>query len=72
MFLSFLQKSFFPRKKNPGLFQTIVIDLGAIMLWRGVWGLLDVFIFPENQALSFAISSILGIILLISIRKFYS
>jgi hypothetical protein len=42
------------------------------MLWRGVWGLLDVFIFPENQALSFAISSILGIILLISIRKYYS
>jgi len=44
----------------------IIIDiLGAIAVWWGTWGLLDVFIFPGNQILSYLISIALGFLLLL-------
>jgi hypothetical protein len=44
----------------------IIIDfLGIIIVWRGIWGLLDLFIFPENQLLSYLTSIVLGFILLL-------
>ncbi len=44
----------------------IIIDLlGIIIVWRGIWGLLDLFVFPENQLLSYLTSIVLGFILLL-------
>ena len=44
----------------------MIIDLlGIIIVWRGIWGILDIFIFPENQLLSYLSSIILGFILLL-------
>ncbi len=42
----------------------IVIVLGIIMLWRGVWGLLDQFLFPGSPTLSSLISIGLGVLVL--------
>lgn len=39
----------------------IIFDfIGVIMLWRGVWGLMDVFLFPGNYILSYSASILLG------------
>ncbi len=42
----------------------VVIVLGIIMLWRGVWGLLDQFLFPGSPTLSSLISIGLGVLVL--------
>ena len=44
----------------------IIIDLlGIVIVWRGIWGLLDLFVFPENQLLSCLASIVLGFIFLL-------
>jgi hypothetical protein len=44
----------------------IIIDLlGIIIVWRGVWGLFDLFIFPGNHLLSYLSSILLGFVLLL-------
>lgn len=42
----------------------VVIVLGIIMLWRGVWGLLDQYLFPGSPTLSYMASLGLGILVL--------
>ena len=42
----------------------IVVILAIIMLWRGVWGLLDVYLFPGSPTLSYLISISLGALVL--------
>jgi Fuseless-like protein (putative pre-synaptic calcium channel regulator) len=42
----------------------IIIILAIIMLWRGVWGLLDVFLFPGSPLLSYLASFALGAVIL--------
>lgn len=43
---------------------TVVVILAIIMLWRGVWGLLDEFLFPGSPVLSYLASFGLGILIL--------
>lgn len=45
----------------------IIIAIGIIFVWRGIWGLADIYIFPESPALSFIASIITGIIILLLI-----
>jgi len=55
-------RKFLNRRKN----LRIIIDLlGAIAVWWGMWGILDLFIFPENKVLSYIVSIIFGFILLL-------
>jgi hypothetical protein len=42
----------------------LIVGLAVILYWRGIWGLADVYLFPDNSALSFSVSAILGIVLL--------
>ncbi len=42
----------------------VVIVLGIIMLWRGVWGLLDQFLFPGSPEISYMVSIGLGVLVL--------
>ncbi len=60
-------------KKNPRLQElkqlhpnanAIIIVLGIIMLWRGVWGLLDIYLFPGSPTLSHLVTIALGVLLL--------
>ena len=48
-------------KKN---FKLFTLAIGVVFVWRGVWGLSDLYLFPENQVLSFTISIIMGVIIL--------
>ncbi|MCK4500777.1 hypothetical protein KAU11_09780 [Candidatus Babeliales bacterium] len=44
----------------------IIIAFAVISFWRGVWGLMDEYLFPENYRLSLWISLISGIIILVT------
>ena len=55
-------RKFLNRRKN----LRVIIDLlGAIAVWWGLWGILDLFVFPENKILSYLVSIIFGFILLL-------
>lgn len=55
-------RKFLNRRKN----LRIIIDLlGAIAIWWGIWGILDLFVFPENHLISYIVSITLGFILLL-------
>jgi len=43
---------------------TIIIAFAIISFWRGIWGLMDVYLFPNNDVLSFSISILIGILIL--------
>ena len=47
----------------------LILALGAVFFWRGVWGLLDVYLFPNNMVLSYSISIGIGIVVLYFIRN---
>ncbi len=44
----------------------IIIDAVAVIIfWRGVWGLFDLYIFPENQLFSYIASICIGTLLML-------
>lgn len=45
----------------------IITSLAIVSFWRGVWGLMDMYLFPENLALSLLISIALGLVILLAI-----
>lgn len=45
-------------------FHHLLVITGVILFWRGLWGLLDVYLFPEDPALSYIIGLIIGVIML--------
>ncbi|MCK5322028.1 MAG: hypothetical protein KAJ47_02085 [Candidatus Aenigmarchaeota archaeon] len=52
------------KSKHQILF-AILIAFAVVSFWRGVWGLMDEYLFPNNYQLSLWISLILGILILI-------
>ncbi len=39
----------------------LLIGVSVILFWRGAWGIMDVYIFPNNLVLSYSISIIVGL-----------
>lgn len=56
----------FKKKKSHlqtfGLIFTAAV--GVVLFWRGVWGLLDLYFFPNNPLLSYLFSILMGLIIL--------
>lgn len=53
------------KKRNlKNILFTIVIAFAIVSFWRGIWGLMDLYLFPENQVVSLLVSVLLGIIIL--------
>ena len=46
----------------------ILLAFAVISFWRGIWGLMDEFLFPNNYRLSLVISLILGLLILVFTR----
>jgi len=42
----------------------LLTGLGMVIFWRGIWGLLDFYLFPGNRELSYAISAVAGLLIL--------
>ncbi len=53
-------------KSRHQIFFAILISFAVISFWRGVWGLMDEYLFPNNYGLSLWISLMLGIAILIT------
>jgi len=41
--------------------KTLLIASGVVLFWRGAWGLMDLYIHPNNPLLSYLISLGLGL-----------
>jgi hypothetical protein len=44
----------------------VIIAFAVISFWRGIWGLMDIYLFPEHLPLSFSISFLLGLVILVA------
>lgn len=42
----------------------ILVGFAVIAFWRGIWGLLDIYLFPNDYKLSLWASLILGLLIL--------
>ncbi len=47
----------------------LLIGTSLIMVWRGVWGLLDIYFFPNDKTISLVLSVVIGILILSLTRK---
>jgi len=47
----------------------ILIGFAVISFWRGVWGLWDVYVFPNNHPVSLIVSVVVGLVILILTHK---
>lgn len=41
--------------------RAVLIGTAVVLFWRGAWGLLDLYFFPDNQTFSFLASLVVGI-----------
>ncbi len=46
------------------VFFTIIIAFAIISFWRGTWGLMDIYLFPNSHVMSFSVSILAGVIIL--------
>jgi hypothetical protein len=46
------------------LINVVIIISAIIMLWRGVWGLLDTYLFPGSPVFSYLVSVAVGALIL--------
>jgi len=51
------------KARHPNL-NALVIVFAIIMLWRGVWGLLDTYLFPGSPIFSYLVGIGLGAVIL--------
>jgi len=49
------------QKKNG---QLLLLAIGVVLVWRGLWGLIDIYLFPNNAFLSHGLSLIIGLAIL--------
>jgi hypothetical protein len=45
-------------------FKIFLLAVAIVAVWRGVWGLMDIYLFPNNRLLSFISSIIIGVFVL--------
>lgn len=56
-------------EKKPAPLSAILIAGAVIMFWRGVWGLMDVYLFPNNLPLSYGISFAISVFLFVFVVR---
>ena len=44
---------------------TLISAFAIISFWRGIWGLLDLYLLPNNYKLSLILSVLIGIVILL-------
>ena len=49
---------------------SIIVAIALISFWRGLWGLMDLYLYPENEALSYWVSLIAGFTVLAATHFF--
>ncbi len=51
------------RKRQP-VIRILLVATAAVMVWRGAWGLMDLYVFPNDPFVSYVISLIVGLAIL--------
>jgi uncharacterized membrane protein len=51
------------KRKHPTL-NTLIVIVAIIFIWRSIWSLADIFIFPEDKVFSNVFTLVLGFTLL--------
>lgn len=51
-------------KSNHPNWYSIVVGFLIILFWRGIWGLMDIYLFPGNESTSYIVSGVVGLLLL--------
>jgi hypothetical protein len=59
-----LRKIHLPKTHRKNI-HTIIVVFAVVMIRRGLWGILDKFLLPNNELLSYIISAGLGILILL-------
>ena len=49
--------------KNNVVFRALILGVAAIAVWRGLWTLQDLYLFPKEPTLSCIVSILIGIII---------
>ena len=52
------------KKRVKDVLYTLLIAFAVISFWRGVWGLMDLHLYPSNRTISLILSLIIGIAIL--------
>ena len=53
------------RKSHQRIF-ALIVSLAIILVWRGIWGLGDLYLFPANELYSYVASIVIGLVILIA------
>ena len=48
----------------------LLVAFAVISLWRGIWGLMDIYLFPSNYEASLWASVVIGFIILVLTHHF--
>ena len=48
----------------------LVAVVAVVMMWRGLWGLLDEYVLPKNPRLSYWSTFIVGFVLIVAVLAF--
>ncbi len=51
------------------MWRTVIIGITVVMFWRGAWGLMDLYLLPNHEVLSYIASMALGLGLLFLVNK---
>ncbi len=52
-------------EKRYPVVSSVIVGTAVVLFWRGIWGIFDVLLFPENEVMSYVLSMALGIVILI-------
>lgn len=57
------------KRNSKSILYAVLIGFAVISFWRGIWGLWDEYVFPNNYLLSLWLSAIIGLAILIFTHK---
>lgn len=57
------------KKQSNSFFRIMLIAMSVVLFWRGAWGLMDLYVFPDNDLLSYLVSLAVGIGILFTTQK---
>lgn len=57
------------KKKNSSYLRILLIAVAIVLVWRGAWGLMDLYVFPDHDLFSYITSLVVGLLILVATRK---
>lgn len=57
------------KRKKTSYIHILQIALAIVLVWRGAWGLMDLYIFPDQLLVSYIVSLVVGLLVLFTTHK---